>query len=418
MMSATNQRYSALGLLLLAACSSSKPRGSGTTARDALIAGGETSEFGGDSPYCQPARTTPLDRADPTVAPWVARVEGHYELSFAWQREFLTEDITGFQDKTSVSLDVTVLEALDVDFDVFCPAGRRSRQLELEVAVATADGALQGTFWHRVGTAPGPSPTLEQPLSTYLILPYTPPSLDGFTGSLGYGVDLRSQSRRELSAQLVFDGTTVIGSLSPFLAPATGGPPGAGWSPIRGVFPDDGCSYLLSRPLDLDAPLVGFAEETPRALYDRAISLWQSGPIPADFGGTDTVVNISTGEPSQACEGRALALARGAAIGIDVPMRLETGDGKVAFEQNISLSFLPGAAATVNASNWPRVWVPVDEFEQVTGITGVDFGTGEYGSVDFSSSFDLAASTTSGALFVDQWENVDPRDSGYPGLLW
>jgi hypothetical protein len=45
------------------------------------------------------------------------------------------------------------------------------------------------------------------------------------------------------------------------------------------------------------------------------------------------------------------------------------------------------------------------------------FGSGEYGSVDFLSSFDFAADITSGALCVDRWENVDSEGAGV-ALTW
>jgi hypothetical protein len=60
-----------------------------------------------------------------------------------------------------------------------------------------------------------------------------------FSGSIDYGVDLRRYYRRELGVGLIFDGSSISGRLTPFLAPADGVNPGAGYHPIIGVFPED-----------------------------------------------------------------------------------------------------------------------------------------------------------------------------------
>jgi len=403
----------------LAACGGSNPKPPNgnpldDTSGDA-IAGGETSEFGGEGIYCEPASTTPLDLDAEDLAPWVAMVEGHHELSFTWQRQFLSDDITGFEEETRVALDVTALEAHAVELDEYCGQGRRSLHLELEIALATADGALQGTFRHRVGTAPGAAPELGEPLSTFPIPPYTQPSLDDFSGSLAYGVDLQQQARRQFSAQLAFDGSSVLGKISTFLSPGTGEDSLAGWTPIEGAFPDDGCAFSGGRPLDLDAPVTGFAAATPRALLERALALWGQGPIAAQrAGASDTSVQLSAAAEAQACQG--IGQLSFGAITINVPIRLETADGSVALEHTARFTFLPGDTP-VDGRSWPRRWIPVDQFEEVTGIQGVSFGSGEYGSVDFLSTFDPTANTTTGALYVDKWQNMDPQSADF-ALTW
>jgi hypothetical protein len=404
--------------LCLVACGGSNPQPNGNPLDDTsgdTIAGGETSEFGGSSPYCQPASATPLDLDADDLAPWVARVEGHHELGFAWQRQFLSDAITGFEEQTQIALDVSVLGAYAVELDAFCGRGRRSLHLELEIALATADGALAGLFRHRVGTAPGTAPELGEPLSTFPVPPYVQPSLDDFSGSLDYGVDLELQARRQFSAQLVFDGSSLIGSISTFLSPGTGEDVAAGWTPITGAFPDDGCASSAGRPLDLDAPLSGFAAATPRALLERALAFWQRGPLPAQrAGGNDTSVQLSAAGAPRACQG--MGQLTFGAVALHVPVRLETSDGSLALEHTALFTFLPGDTP-VDVRSWPRRWIPVEEFEQTTGIPGVRFGSSEYGSVDFLSTFDFTTDTTTGALYVNGWENMDSRDAGF-ALTW
>jgi hypothetical protein len=420
MTSATIQRYRLLGGLLLVACGDSRrePAGDGSTvATD--VAGGEASEFGGSSPYCLPMSETPRDLTDDDIAPWVAWVEVPHEVSFAWQRQFLT--ITGFEEKTRASLDVTVVEAYDVVFEPGCPqGGQRALQLELDVAVATADGALQGTFRHRVGTRPSSAPTLGEPLYTYYN-PYTrePTSLDDFSGSIDYGVDLGRYYRRELGVGLIFDGSSISGRLTPFLAPTDGVNPGAGYHPIIGVFPEDECAFMSGRSFDLEGDLTGLPEATPRALYERVVAAWQS-PIPAQWeDGGSTELTLSAGPPRRACQS-ADYFSELSLVHVEVPVRLATADARLALEQTVIFSFSnwPGTEAATAGGDYPRTWIPVDRFEQVTGIKGVDFATAEYARVEFYNVFDFAANSLTGSLIVGTWENVDTQQARYPGLTW
>jgi hypothetical protein len=421
MTSPTIQRYGLLGALLLVACGDSRrePAGDGSSPLSADIAGGEASEFGGLSLYCLPTSETPRDLDDDDVAPWVARVEVPHEVSFAWQRQFLTDAITGFEEKTRVSLDVTVVEAYDIVFEPGCSGGQRALQFVLDVALQTADGALQGTFRHRVGTAPSAAPSLGAPLYTYFN-PYThePTSLDDFSGSIDFGVDLTRYYRRELGVQLTIDGSSISGRLTPFLVPADGRNPGAGFSPIIGVFPEDDCAFKSGRSFELDADLTGFPEATPRALYERVVSAWQR-PVPAQWeDGGNTELTLVAGQPSRVCQQS--WLSEMTLVDVEVPVRLATADARLALEQTVSFRFRkgPGSEAAIAGDDYPHIWIPVDRFEQVTGIEGVDFATAEYGRVEFYNVLDLAANSLTGSLIVRTWENVDEQRAGYPALTW
>jgi hypothetical protein len=421
MISATIRRYGLLGGLLLIACGDSRrePAGDGSSRLSADVAGGEASEFGGLSLYCLPISETPLELDDDVVAPWVARVEAPHEVSFAWRRQFLTDAITGFEEKTRVSLDVTVVEAYDIVFEPGCSGGQHALQFVLDIALETADGALRGTFRHRVGTAPSAAPTLGAPLYTYFN-PYThePTSLDDFSGSIDFGVDLTRYYRRELGVGLIFDGSSISGRLTPFLAPTNGRNPGAGYHPIIGVFPEDDCAFTSGRSFDLEGELTGFPEATPRALYERVVAAWQD-PIPARWeDGGSTELTLIAGPPSRVCQQSWLSEI--ASVDIDIPVRLDTADARLALEQTVSFRFRkgPGGEAAIAGEDYPPIWIPVDRFEQVTGIEVPDFATAEYARVEFYNVLDLAANSLTGSLIVRTWENVDEQRAGYPALTW
>jgi hypothetical protein len=419
---ATIERYRRIGWLLLVACGDARrePAGDGSSRLSADVAGGEASEFGGSSIFCLPISETALDLDDEDVAPWVAQVEVPHEVSFAWQRQFLTDAITGFEEKTRASIDVTVVEAYDVVFEPGCPqGGQRALQFELEVAVETADGALQGTFRHRVGTRPSSAPTLGEPLYTYFN-PYTyePTPLDDLSGSIDYGVDLDLYYRRELGVGLMFEGGSISGRLSPFLAPTNGREPGAGFSPIIGVFPEDECAFSGGRSIDLDGDLTGFLEATPRALYERAMSLWP-GAIAATWDdGSSTELALIAGSPSRACE--TAWLGEIAWVDIHAPVRLETADARLGLDQTVNFRFTRrlGDDEVTTHDDYPQIWTPVDRFEQVTGIKGVDYASAEYARVEFYNILHLAAHSVTGSLAVLTWENVYEQQVSRPRLTW
>jgi hypothetical protein len=345
--------------------------------------------------------------------------EGHYEVGFNWQRVFLTDAITGFEENTRASLDVSVLAAYDVDFGGFCAAGNRSLQLELEVAIETADGALRGVFSHSVATDPSSGMTVGEPLRTYWPQEVELTPLDGLSGSLDYGVDLELMARTDLAVQLSLDGTSAYGSLMPFLSPRSS-VTGAGYTPIFGVFAEDGCIYAAGQSLAMDAILTlpGFVEETPRALFERATSHWRAGPLAARWtDGTTTELNVSAGEPIRVCTaGVHVAFA---AVVIDAPVRVESADGTIALDQTLPFVFYPGQAmATANTNQVRRLWIPVEQFERMTGIQGVNFGGAEFGGVYLSNQFDLGANTAIGGLMIEKWQNVEASAADYPSLSW
>jgi hypothetical protein len=422
MNSAATMRHVLLGWLALA-CADAQ-RQPGVSARpateDSPNLGGESSEFGGSSPYCSYLSRTPLDLAGEEGAAWAAAAEGHYDVSFGWQTPF--PDVGGFDAATTASLDVRVLGVYDVDFGDYCPGGRYAMHLELDVTVATADGALQANCRHWVGTMPGPRPVGGEPLLTYNSGPYAPFSEGpgpqercGFEGAIGFDEPPAVVSRGSVVVNLSFEAGTISGRLRPFLSPPAAAARGAGYFPITGYFPDDDCAAIGGESVSIDAPLQGFEEETPRELYERLVEHAQAASFPAQRQvGDATSVRFSIGEPTRVC-----ASPRGSrtqVLIVDVPVHVETGDGALVLDETAGAWFYPNGDAQATISSWPR-WQRIEDFEQITGLRGADIAGADFARVELFSLIDLDTGTVHGSLGVSKWQDVDDVAATYPGSL-
>lgn len=151
----------------------------------------------------------------------------------------------------------------------------------------------------------------------------------------------------------------------------------------------------------------------------KDVSLWRAGPLAALWtDGSSTDVSLDPGEPIRVCvDGVHDAFA---GIVIEAPVRIESADGKIALDETLPFFFYPGEQGTAMAgTNWVRrLWLPVGEFEQLTGVKGVNFGGAELGGVYVHNQFELVANTASGGLTIHKWENDDAVPAGYPSLSW
>jgi len=143
-------------LVGLVACSEAKRPSFEPSAAD--YAGGETSEFsGGNVPlgYCpiEESRTA-LDLERDDVASWLALATGHHTIDLRWRKVFPDPAIRGFEESTTLSLDVTPISAEDVvcrtggagGYEAEGVDGRVLRRFELGIELSTADGAVQAAF--------------------------------------------------------------------------------------------------------------------------------------------------------------------------------------------------------------------------------------------------------------------------------
>lgn len=310
----------------------------GNDAREAerlRTAGGETTEFSGDVAACpEIVSSTPIDRADPRVAPWVALAEGRREVSLRWEREFVSDAVTGFEEHTSATFDVRVVGVADVTYGAggsaehedVC-AGRVERHFELELDLTTADGALAGTLqYYAQPTGDADEPSTLQLVDANLRLDNGRYALDELGGALELGAPYAGAVVGFWSASFTFD----AGALRGIVRPLVGADERSLWSPVSARFPDDGCSPL--QPLSLDEPSAALGE-SPRQAHQRLRALIAADSAPARWAPPrgagaapeldDTEVTLGLGEATHAC------LAYGDTVYVNAPLTLTSADGRV-----------------------------------------------------------------------------------------
>lgn len=416
-------------LTLSAACgdgakSASSKAGPKVAVGPTNVAGGETSEFsGGDYAYCpeKGASFTPLELESSEIAPYVALAEGHHEASLLWQPGFVTDAIGGYEEHTSVALDVTVLSGRDV---VFGEAnlgyegsgcrGTRQRQLELAIDLSTGDGALSGAFRHWVTPASDATVPGGRLLATTAKADNFDYPLRDFESTLDLDVPPVVELRRDLRVTLGFDAEAARGSFQIEITtrePASFNTEGH-ISPLAAVFPDDGCAP--ARPVSLDERIDGLVD-TPRAAYRRLRTGIESGPIRAgwcdesdpsqvDFDWTE--VTLRGGEPTHA-----YLMAQD--VLIYAPFSIETADGRVRHTRTIA-SYLHEYGGQTGGS---LPLMPVQDFERATGLRGFDLTGVEYAGVYVSLNANRAGSELQGQLFATKWEATEEHVLA-PSLEW
>jgi hypothetical protein len=98
------------------------------------------------------------------------------------------------------------------------------------------------------------------------------------------------------------------------------------------------------------------------------------------------------------------------ALQFELEVAVETADGALQGTFRHRVGTRPSSA--------PQIWTPVDRFEQVTGIKGVDYASAEYARIEFYNILDLAAHSVTGSLAVLTWENVYEQQASHPRLTW
>jgi hypothetical protein len=385
------------------------------------IAGGETSEFsGGDIEHCmQVVSNDPLDLDSAGWAPWLARVEGRHEPTLGWQRLFETDTVTGFEEHTSVALDVSVLAgravvygADGVGYEREVCDGLRAEQIELAIEIATADGAVVASYrdwFERFADADAPG-------GERLVVGRLNPDRDrdgvAFTGGLELAISPAFDGEPMLRpAYFSFDAEGVRGALMPLLRVSDT----REVAPIEGIFPDEPCRGS-GRSVALDAA-VDFIEQTPRQLFQRVADRWGAAPIPATWSAREgggggapapTEVGLSAGEPTHAC-------VSGSTIQVHAPLTLTTADGRV----NVTRSFATSVADQDGAmTEGHSAWLPAARFEAQMGISDVDFAGAEYGAIYLLNSVGYADGQVDGSLYVGLWQGFEEPFTDPPWLTW
>lgn len=436
----------ALGVALLAACSEGSAQSpvqrqvnteSTPPAEEAGdVAGGETSEFSGNISSCPEILSSePLDLADPEVASWVAMAQGHHEQTLLWRRLVQSGEVTGFTEHTSISIDVNVPRGREVvyggagntDNELAGCEGLRARQLQLDITLATADGAVSASFsgWFQ----PGPTESGGTMLRRGGLNPdgFDPAVVDG---TLDLGLDPALGGTQQIGFDIEFHADSVRGRVSPDVssreprkvwpeAPAWAAP----WWPIDAVFPDDPCgsegteshSIGLDQAYDIDG--------TPRIYYQRMVTtrahellpaVWKGKPSNVEPSPLDvplevpppTQVSLEPGEPTRAC-------VSSTSLIVYAPLTVTTADGRVNFTQPFAFNMGGGSAYAGERT----LWVPAADFNEHAGLEGMNLESG-YGSIYFQNDVDWQRPSIQGSLEVVQWDAFTERSMVYPVLEW
>lgn len=426
---------------LLAACESTPPSSRAPLAENGAaqgesvrVAGGETSEFsGGDIPagFCPTVTSrTSLDLSRPDIAPLVALAQGQHEIPLHWHREFPDDRIRGFQERTKLLLDVTVLGAEDVvcesapDDTSYETSGYRGalRRLELAVEFSTADGAVRGSFQRPFVADRSASG------ARYLYGGERFPIAE-IEGMLELGVEPGLQTDSQtLDLSIQFADSAVSGALTPWVilsGPYLPGGGRPGWVPVTGTFPapGEGCAAGVALALDEPSDLLG---NTPRAAYELARERFPAQPLPAAWqdpwhepGSLSwTEVSLSPGIPTHACQS-------GQDINVYASLRLDSGDGRVHMEPAVVVTVHPqpglaGQPATAHDFSMSGAghWTPRAEFEATAGIRDLELRGAEYGALSLYQGFNSGDDKLQGSLSVRKWQDhIDSAVEG-PVLNW
>lgn len=392
--------------------------------------GGEPREPSGGIVDClETTSSEPLDLNDPEVASWVAMVQGHHEQTLGWRRLVLSDELAGFEEHTSVSIDVNVTGGRERVYEsggstegalAGCE-GVRVREIELEITFATADGAVAATF--RRWFAPAPSDW-----HGTVVQFYGPLADESGAVALGGTLELNFEpalgGTPSVWVQLEFSADSVRGSWAPAVMPGDDARDGAPLWPIEAIFPDDPCGSIGSegRSIALDE----FSTElggAPRAIYQRMPAaraparlgaVWRSSPSdvvpsPADLPldvPPATQVTLIAGEPTRAC-------LVGTTVTVHAPLTVTTADGLVSFTQPFIFNLSEGSAYIGERTPW----VPAGDFNERSGIGDVNL-QGGYGSIYFQSFVDWRSRLIEGALEVSHWNAFSDRRAAYPVLEW
>ena len=393
------------------------------------VAGGETSEFSGDISGCpEIASIEPLDLGDPEVASWVAMAQGHHEQTLGWRRLVLSDEVAGFAEHTSVSIDVNVPRGREVvyssggstDSELAGCDGLRGRQIELEITLVTADGAVATTTF-RNWFQPAPTDSRGMVLRRDGLNPDGPRTVD-LNGTLELRPDPALAGTPRVGLEIEFGADSVRGSLNPYVPPEGDAGNLSSWAPIEALFPDDPCGSEGSegRSIGLDESFdIG---GTPRIYYQRMATtrardipaVWLSSPSNVEPSPLDvpleapppTTISLNAGEPTRAC-------VNGTSMTVYAPLTVTTADGRVNLTQPFAFRMYADSAY----ANERTPWVPAADFNEHMGLAGVNLARG-YGSIYFQNNVNWRDSQVEGSLEVSQWDAFTDRAGAYPVLEW
>jgi hypothetical protein len=352
--------------------------------------------------------------------------QGHHEQTLGWRRLVLSDEVAGYEEHTSVSIDVSVLGGRDVVYGsggtpgfTGCD-GLRGRQIELEITLATADGAAATTF--RDWFQPAPTDTRGMVLRAGGFNPDGRGVIE-VNGALELRPEPALGGTPQGWVDIEFSADSVRGSLAFALLLDDDAGSLPLWSPIEAMFPDDPCGSQ-GRSIGLDEPFTGLVS-TPRALYENMVrtrgretlpAYWTRTPYRTEPSALDlplnvplpppTEVTLVAGEPTRAC-------AIETSVTVYAPMTVTTADGRVNLTQPFPFNLYESSAYISEMTPW----VPAAEFNEHMGLDGVNIES-RYGSVSFYNNLDWRDTWIEGTLEVSEWGDLGDKRAAYPSLKW
>jgi hypothetical protein len=361
---------------------------------------------------CMGTLTTDVLALDSSlVAPLLQNVSGHHETSLFWERQFVTDAMRGFDERTTLALDVTVLEAEQTHYVPSAQAAAGcteyySYHLGTDVRLTTADGALDASFPHQLRCDDGACSSAPKS-----VLP-----IDGSIGQLELeadptlGMDPTLESEANLEVLLAFGDDGLRGDVAPRVTwPRDDSELPISWMPAWGFFPGKWC---LSSPVVMGEASAEL-EARVRDVYASLARVWPSEAVeaswvPASFA-APTEVTLELGPPSMAC------LDSVDYPTVFAPLVIKTADGSVDFSGELRADLYPDGRVQASANS---PFASVSDFEEVAGVRGIDFGPARHGRVSLFSTFEPERETFGAGLRVEADSTV-PRDSvELPMLTW
>lgn len=385
--------------------------------------GGETSEFGGaiigSCPEIAQATELPLEQE--LVAAWKSSLDGHYEIPLRWQPSFLGNSVTGYEPDTSITMDIAITAARRVqygsggatDYEGSACDNIRETHVQAEVQMSVADGSLTGRFrqWLTPVRAAGDIFTTVSLLEGNQLS-----DLSNFDSQLEFSENFSVDAdvRSSLHVSLRFEAGELSGVLGPRLelTKPEAAPNARHWFPLSGQFPPlpvpcgSESTLTATSVVELPGGSGGAALALLRESFERigpVQAVWQdgrstSGSESSASNGRTQTLSITVGEPTAICEFN---------LNVHAPLQLTSEDGSIQYEESLVwlLSANSGEANPVQGITTESPWIPVEQFEDFTGVRNLDLGQSEFARTSLYMTVDRINDTTQGTLEIPEWQN-------------
>ncbi len=348
----------------------------------ACVAGGETTDFAGDS-TCELAKSAALEQDDALAQEFgvdavLARLEEPLHSSLRWRKGMGGSVVTGYERETEIDLRVDVLGLSHLAFVDLRDGSACGEYLEVaaNVQVSTADGALSGSFERPFRIQRG-SQTAH--LDTHRIEDATLPiDLRDFAGTLDLQLDAERAPAGSVSVSLVVAPDAIHGTLGveiSYFDPDRGRY--SEWlDPIWAQWPSADCDPGWVS-IDPDTPINppdGRSARDNWASYRERIDA--AYPTPATWlDGKRTEIDLELGEIESACRNRF-----GPSSYFNAALRIRTADGQLTTTHLAHVYEDVFESVTVEGEPTAR-----DAFMEQVSAPGIEWGN------DFEAKLELVS---------------------------